>query len=71
MKTQTVPVKPYTKSQICAMYKITLPTLRVWFKRAKIPYNKNIRIFTPLEVSNLFNSFGFPYYNENGKEVEQ
>ena len=66
---KTAPIKAYSKSEICSMYGITGPTLQVWFKRAGLEYNKKVRIFTPLEVSNLFNAIGAPPYVREREDV--
>ena len=55
------------QTEICTLYGISRNTLQAWFKRGKLHYDKKIRIFTPIVVSEIFNTFGNPTYNEKGE----
>lgn len=58
-----------SKKQLCEMYGVSATTLKEWFTRAKLEYNTNLKLFTPLEVTAIFKALGSPKYNELGQEV--
>ncbi len=58
-----IPIKAYSKAQLCLIYNIKTDTLRRWINLIKhrIPdYDHHAKIFTPKQIAFLFAHLGLP-----------
>jgi hypothetical protein len=52
--------KTMSKKELAAAYNICPATLNAWLKRANINFYKNIKIFNPSQLSEIFQKIGEP-----------
>lgn len=62
MEKTVVPIQAYSKAEISIIYRISIDTLRNWYKRANIYSDdiKNAKILTAKQVKLTFDTFGYP-----------
>ncbi|MBI4929902.1 MAG: hypothetical protein HY841_04005 [Bacteroidetes bacterium] len=60
-KRPTIEIRPYTKKELCELYKISPATLRTWLLDYDTLFkNKWKKLFNVNEVEFIFQTFGIP-----------